>query len=168
VQINQKDKRNNKMPQMDSVTYLSQVTWFRVVFGLYYRVMVADVLPALDRALKVRVKKLARTRGNAREFDRERSHADEAYGRSLALAASSSVGLLMACQDAQSAWASDAVSSLRQGEEGERALANTECLDTMVDTRASSLVLASVMDEIDLTEEDVRADESVDWIDEVE
>jgi F-type H+-transporting ATPase subunit b len=151
------------MPQMDSVTYLSQVTWFVVVFGLYYIIMVADVLPALDRVLKIRVKKLALTRGDARHFDRERVQADEGYGRALAGAASSSVGLLMACQDTQSTWANDAVASIRQGN-GARAQANAQCVRAMVRTTASSLALASLLHDVTITEDDVTDDASVDWI----
>jgi len=150
---------------MDSVTYFGQVTWFRVVFSLYYLVMVTEVLPSFDRALKVRAKKLARTRGDARQFDRERTQADEGYGRSLAGAAASSVGLLMACQDTQSAWASDAVAALRQGEGSARASANRDCVEAMRETSASSRALASVMDEVGVQEDEIRTDESVDWID---
>jgi F-type H+-transporting ATPase subunit b len=153
------------MPQMDSVTYLSQVTWFVVVFGLYYLVMVADVLPALDRALKMRVKKLALTRGDARQFDQERVQADEGYGRALASAAASSLGLLMACQDTQSAWAMQSVSELRESEGSERAIAHAECVEAMLETSASSSALSSMMDEVDLTEEEIREDESIDWVD---
>ena len=152
------------MPQLDSATYLGQVTWFGLVFGVFYIIMVTDVLPAFDRALKIRVKKLALTRGDARQFDRERTGADEAYARAVAGAAASSVGLLMACQDTQSAWAADAVSSLRQGEGSERAMANAECVEAMVETSASSLALASRMEDVDFTEEDVREDESTNWI----
>jgi hypothetical protein len=152
------------MPQMDSVTYLGQVTWFVLIFGIYYLVMVADVLPTLDRALKVRVKKLALTRGDARQFDRERVQADEGYGRSLAGAAASSFGLLAACQDAQSAWASDAVSSLRQSDGSERALANAECVEAMVETSASSQALASFMQDVEIDEDEVTNDVETDWI----
>jgi len=134
------------MPQLDAVTYLGQVTWFVLVFGVYYLVMVAEVLPALDRALKMRVKKVALTRGDARQFDRERLGADEGYGRSLASAAATSVGLLMACQEALVSWASDAVSALRQGEGSSRSSANQACVAAMVETSASSLALTSRME----------------------
>ena len=45
------------MPQLDSVTFLSQVFW--VILGLFafYFIMVGTAIPSLGRVLKVRVKK---------------------------------------------------------------------------------------------------------------
>jgi hypothetical protein len=151
---------------MDSVTYIGQVTWFTAIFGLYALVRVSDVLPMFDRILKVRAKKLAHTRGDARQFDQERTQAEDAYGRSLAGAAASSVGLLRACHETQSAWASEAVTALRQGEGSDRALAHAECLEGRVETAASSRVLAHEMASVELEDDEITNDESVDWIDE--
>ena len=153
------------MPQMDSATYLGQVTWFVLVFGVFYLVMVTDVLPSLDRVMKMRVKKLALTRGDARQFDQERASADEGYGKGLAGAAASSLGLLMACQEVQSAWAANAVSELRQGASSPRAEANAECVEAMLETSASSMALASLMEDVDFTDEEVRSDEERSWMD---
>jgi len=66
------------MPQMDSATYFGQVTWFAVVFAVFYLVVLTDVLPGLNRALKVRTKKIERVRGDARQFDGVRVSAQDA------------------------------------------------------------------------------------------
>lgn len=39
------------------VTFLGQVTWFIRVFSTFYLIVLTDVLPTLNRAIKVRVKK---------------------------------------------------------------------------------------------------------------
>jgi hypothetical protein len=45
------------MPQMDMATFLGQVTWFFRVFSTFYLIVLTDLLPTLNRAIKVRVKK---------------------------------------------------------------------------------------------------------------
>lgn len=72
------DKNSTRMPQLDSATYFGQVTWLAVVFGLFYVLMLADVLPGVNRILKVRAKKLDRVRGDARQFDGVRVTAQDA------------------------------------------------------------------------------------------
>lgn len=47
------------MPQMDSVTFLSQVTWLVVVFSVFYLIVLEKILPTLSRILKIRAKKLS-------------------------------------------------------------------------------------------------------------
>jgi hypothetical protein len=67
------------MPQLDVSTYLGQVTWFAVVFAVFYLIVLTDVLPGLNRALKVRTKKLERVRGDARQFDGVRVASEDKY-----------------------------------------------------------------------------------------
>lgn len=69
------------MPQMDSATYRGQVTWFTLVFSVFYLVMRTDVLPRLNRAVKVRAKKIERTRSDARQFDGVRLSSEEGVDR---------------------------------------------------------------------------------------
>jgi len=57
------------MPQLDSATFVGQVTWFSLVFSAFYLIVLTDVLPSLNRAVKVRAKRLDRVRGDARQFD---------------------------------------------------------------------------------------------------
>lgn len=67
------------MPQLDVTTYLGQVTWFFVVFSAFYVMMVSDVLPLLNRAVKLRAKKLDTQRGALRQFDGVRGSGEEHY-----------------------------------------------------------------------------------------
>ena len=45
------------MPQLDSVTYFSQVFWVLLVFIFFYIFVLKQLLPLLARSLKVRLKK---------------------------------------------------------------------------------------------------------------
>lgn len=69
------------MPQFDTATYRGQVTWFVIVFSVFYLVMRTDVLPRLNRAVKVRAKKVERTRNDARQFDGVRASSEEGVDR---------------------------------------------------------------------------------------
>lgn len=46
------------MPQIDSVTFLSQLFWLLVTFMGFYSLVLSGVLPRLARILKVRSKKV--------------------------------------------------------------------------------------------------------------
>jgi hypothetical protein len=82
------------MPQLDVSTYLGQVTWFAVVFTRFYLAVVTDVLPALNRAVKMRAKKLDRTRGDARQFDSARRAAEDGYDHASAVTSKHALGIL--------------------------------------------------------------------------
>ena len=65
------------MPQLDVTTFLGQVTWFTVVFVRFYLARTTEVLPALNRVVKLRVKKRDQQRGELRQFDGVRTSAEE-------------------------------------------------------------------------------------------
>ena len=46
------------MPQLDTVTYLSQLVWTFLIFAVFYAMMVKHILPAISTSIKVRKKKL--------------------------------------------------------------------------------------------------------------
>ena len=47
------------MPQLDTITYLSQLFWTFIVFAVFYAMMVKHILPAISTSIKVRKKKLS-------------------------------------------------------------------------------------------------------------
>ena len=47
------------MPQLDTFTYLSQVTWTLFFFVVFFAIMVTHALPAISRSINVRLKKLS-------------------------------------------------------------------------------------------------------------
>ena len=46
------------MPQLDTVTFLSQLFWLVIIFGAFYLTVLTDILPSFSRVLKSRLKKL--------------------------------------------------------------------------------------------------------------
>ena len=46
------------MPQLDTVTFLSQIFWLVIIFSVFYLIVLTHILPAISRILKVRKKKL--------------------------------------------------------------------------------------------------------------
>lgn len=47
------------MPQLDTFTYLSQITWTFAFFIVFFAITATHVLPAISRSINVRLKKLA-------------------------------------------------------------------------------------------------------------
>jgi F-type H+-transporting ATPase subunit b len=76
------------MPQLDAVTFLSQVFWLTLFFVTYYRVGLNFILPSLAGRLKTRGKKAVLAKGRVSGFDGERLSAlagyDSAMGASSA------------------------------------------------------------------------------------
>lgn len=46
------------MPQIDTLTFASQLFWLLICFLVFYRLVISQVLPKLARILKVRSKKI--------------------------------------------------------------------------------------------------------------
>lgn len=92
------------MPQLDTATFRGQVTWLVIVFGVLYRTRRGDVLPKLSRIVKLRSKKRDRTRGDATQYDGERTRVESGYSTRLGNAAGSSYGLLQETMDVQTNW----------------------------------------------------------------
>ena len=82
------------MPQWDSATFVGQVTWFSLVFSVFYLVVLTDVLPSLNRAVKVRAKRLDLVRGDARQFDGVSVSAQESVDTMLSSGSKSVSGLV--------------------------------------------------------------------------
>lgn len=99
------------MPQLDSATYLGQVTWLAVVFGLFYLVVLTDVLPGLNRALKIRSKKLERVRGDARQFDGIRVSAQDALDAQASSVSKRVMGVRMSKRSSLQGYAQAALKS---------------------------------------------------------
>lgn len=82
VSTNQIDE-NQRMPQLDIVTYFNQVTWFSLVFTGFFLAMVTDVLPRLNRAVKLRQKKLAAQHQALLQFDGLRTTGERSYDKAI-------------------------------------------------------------------------------------
>lgn len=92
------------MPQLDTSTFRGQSTWLRVVFVVLYRTRTGEILPKLSQIVKMRSKKRDRTRGDATQYDGERTQVENGYSGRLGKAAGSSYGLLQERTEIQSNW----------------------------------------------------------------
>ena len=110
------------MPQLDTATFRGQVTWLVIVFGVLYRTRTGDVLPKLSRIVKLRSKKRDRTRGDARQYEGERTQTENGYSARLGNAAGSSYGLLQETMDVQTNWMNKEVVKRNQSKEMKTAM----------------------------------------------
>lgn len=110
------------MPQLDTATFRGQVTWLRVVFVVLYRTRTGDILPKLSQIVKMRSKKRDRTRGDATQYDGERTQVENGYSGRLGSAAGSSYGLLQERTETQGNWMKQEVAKRNQSKGMDRAM----------------------------------------------
>ena len=67
------------MPQLDSVTYFSQVFWVLLVFIFFYIFVLKQLLPLLARSLKVRLKKTDISRFSVNVYKNEISNTQKSF-----------------------------------------------------------------------------------------
>lgn len=102
------------MPQLDTASFRGQVTWLGVVFVVLYRTRTGEILPKLSQIVKLRSKKRDRTRGDATQYDGERTRVENGYSGRLGNAAGSSYGLLQERMDVQDQWMNKEVGKRNQ------------------------------------------------------
>jgi hypothetical protein len=109
------------MPQLDTGAFRGQVTWLRRVFTVLYRARTGEVLPKLNQIVKLRAKKRERTRGEARQYEGERTSVEQAYSGRVGKAAGSSYGLLQERTEVQAGWMTQEVGKRTQSKGRNRA-----------------------------------------------
>lgn len=118
----EREKKERKMPQLDTATFRGQVTWLGVVFVVLYRTRRGDILPKLSQIVKMRSKKRERTRGDATQYDGERAQVEKGYSGRLGTAAGSSYGLLQERTEVQGNWMKQEVGKRNQSKGMDRAM----------------------------------------------
>ncbi len=97
---------NTNMPQLDTLTYFTQVFWVFVTFTVFYAVCLRHILPGISRILKVRKKKLEYNKNAMDSFvDEERSTATS-YEQMLAESLNASRSLLLKTAELGTSWLS--------------------------------------------------------------
>ena len=71
------------MPQLDTVTFLSQLFWLVVIFGTFYLIVLTDILPSFSRVLKSRLKKLKSNKDAMYSLGDEKGETSSLYDGSL-------------------------------------------------------------------------------------
>ena len=104
------------MPQLDTITYLSQLFWTFIVFAVFYAMMVKHILPAISTSIKIRKKKLASIGSLSSDLGDEKVATVSAFETSLGSSLGTSRELLVSTVDQSSLWQSTSSVSLNKSD----------------------------------------------------
>jgi len=103
------------MPQLDSITFITQLTWLIIIFLAFYGVVLSKSLPALARIIKTRKLKLSFGQSNLTNLDLETQKSINNYENSLINSLSKSRALLSENIETSNLFISKSVSDLNKG-----------------------------------------------------
>lgn len=92
------------MPQLDTFTYLSQVTWTLFFFVVFFAIMVTHALPAISRSINVRLKKLSSGGTAAQELTEEEVSVFSSFEKLLSNSFESSRNLITKTSGSATEW----------------------------------------------------------------
>jgi F0F1-type ATP synthase membrane subunit b/b' len=92
------------MPQLDTLTYLSQLFWVFIIFAVFYAMVVRHILPALSTAIKVRKKKLQANSTLISSLETEELETASSYETILMNSLAESRSLLTKTTDSATEW----------------------------------------------------------------
>jgi len=92
------------MPQLDTITYLSQLFWTFIVFAVFYAMMVKHILPAISTSIKVRKKKLTSIGSLSSDLGDEKVAAVSSFEEMLGSSLGTSRELLTSTVDQSTKW----------------------------------------------------------------
>jgi hypothetical protein len=100
------------MPQLDTITYLSQLFWTFIVFAVFYLMMVNHILPAISTSIKVRKKKLASIGSLSSDLGDEQIATVSQFETILGASLGSSRESLVKVVDESSEWQSESTKTV--------------------------------------------------------
>ena len=103
------------MPQLDSITFITQLTWLIIIFLAFYGIVLSKSLPALARIIKTRKLKLSFGQSNLTNLDLETQKSINNYENSLINSLSKSRALLSENIETSNLFISKSVSDLNKG-----------------------------------------------------
>jgi|TARA_B110000967_G_C18667739_1_gene451451 hypothetical protein len=92
------------MPQLDTITYISQLFWTFIVFAVFYAMMVKHILPAISTSIKVRKKKLSSIGSLSSNLGDEKVTTVSAFEYMLSSSLGTSRDLLVSTVDQSTEW----------------------------------------------------------------
>jgi hypothetical protein len=104
------------MPQLDTITYLSQLFWTFIIFAVFYAMMVKHILPAISTSIKVRKKKLVSIGSLSSDLGDENISTVSSFETSLGASLGTSRELLVSTVDQSSLWQNTSSSSLNKSD----------------------------------------------------
>lgn len=129
------------MPQLDAASFLSQVTWLTLFFGIYYRVGLNYILPTLAGRLKTRAKKVTLSKGRVSGFDGERVTALSGYDTIVGNSCSWLTQNLTSAMTEGENWRNKEV---RTADSNGLLKGNSTYLDAISNTRAQRVLVSNV------------------------
>jgi|TARA_B110000971_G_C19959568_1_gene477313 hypothetical protein len=100
------------MPQLDTVTFLSQLVWTFIVFAGFYLIMVKHILPAISTSVKVRKKKLASIGSLSSDLFDEKICTASSFDIILSGSVASARDSLVKAVEGSSVWQSDSTDTV--------------------------------------------------------
>tara|TARA_B110001452_G_scaffold168598_1_gene140912 strand:+ start:245 stop:667 length:423 start_codon:yes stop_codon:yes gene_type:complete len=104
------------MPQLDTITYLSQLFWTFIVFAVFYAMMVKHILPAISTSIKVRKKKLSSIGSLSSELGDEKVTTVSLFEQMLGSSLGTSRELLSSTVDQSTEWQSASSQNLNESD----------------------------------------------------
>ena len=104
------------MPQLDTITYLSQLFWTFIVFAVFYAMMVKHILPAISTSIKVRKKKLSSIGSLSSELGDEKVTTVSLFEQMLGSSLGTSRELLASPVDQSTEWQSASSQNLNESD----------------------------------------------------
>ena len=102
------------MPQLDSITFITQLTWLIIIFLGFYGIVLSKSLPALARMIKTRKLKLSFGQSNLTDLDSETQNSINNYEKSLMTSLSQSRLLLTENIESSNSFISKSVTELNK------------------------------------------------------
>ena len=92
------------MPQIDTLTFASQLFWLLICFLVFYSLVISQVLPKLARILKVRKKKVEFALKQGSSFSDERDSTVASYENVFVNSANESREMLTSFSNESNEW----------------------------------------------------------------
>ena len=102
------------MPQLDPISYMSQLTWLIIIFTSFYFVIAQYLVPAVSTIFKVRKKKLEASGGGFSSFQEEEKKVNEHSEKMLTDSLHISRASCLKAMQASILWLQEAVKDANQ------------------------------------------------------
>jgi F-type H+-transporting ATPase subunit b len=130
------------MPQLDTVTFLSQIFWLVIIFGFFYLIVLTHILPAISRILKVRKKKLEHNKNAMYALGDEKGDTLTGYDKILSQGLEVSRNSLAKSSQLGDAWVSSSLKDINK--EGSMLNSNTSYLNAFGNIIGSKHVIKTL------------------------
>ncbi|MCA9460293.1 MAG: hypothetical protein KC550_07130 [Nanoarchaeota archaeon] len=112
--MNQRSKKEKDMPQLDHITFASQMIWLIIIFFSFYIVTLYFILPTISQILKVRTKKLDSGNNQLTTFQEEESFVKKQYDSLLVDSVVQTKSLLFKTMDQSIGWMKDSTKHINE------------------------------------------------------